>query len=303
MKKYLEISKEVQQALDQNAPIVALESTIISHGFNYPENLECARTCEQIIKENGAVPATIAILNGKIKIGLTDKEISYLAENPQIFKASRRDTAPLIAMKKDGVTTVATTMLFAQMAGIKVFATGGIGGVHRQGFKTFDISADLQELAKTNVAVVCAGAKSILDIPLTREYLETFGITVLGYQTDYLPGFYVRATTEKVDYNLQTPIQIAEIIRTKDELNLQGGILITNPIPKDAELNPEEISRLIDESVQTAQDQNIQGKDITPFILARLHDATKGESVAANKALVYSNAKLAAAIASELTKL
>jgi pseudouridine-5'-phosphate glycosidase len=303
MIKHFKVSEEVKQALAQNAPVVALESTIISHGFNYPKNLECALECEKIIKENGATPATIAIIGGKIKVGLTNEEITHLAENSQIPKASRRDVAPLLAMKKDGATTVATTMLFAQMAGIKIFATGGIGGVHRHGNETFDISADLQELAKTNVAVVCAGAKSILDIPLTREYLETFGITVLGYQTDSFPGFYTRATTETVDCNLKTPEEIAKIIQIKDELGIAGGILITNPIPFDSELNPAFITDLIDESLKEAERQNIKGKAITPFLLARLHQKSEGQTIAANKALVYNNAKLAAKIAAELSKL
>ena len=301
LNNYLSINEEIAQALNQNKPIVALESTIISHGFNYPQNLECALECESIIRANGAIPATIAILGGKIKIGLTKAEIDELANNRKISKCSRRDVAPLLALKQNGATTVATTMMFAHMAGIKVFATGGIGGVHRRGNETFDISADLQELAKTNVAVVCAGAKSILDIPLTREYLETFGITVLGYQTDWFPGFYTKTTSEKVDYNIQTPAQIAKIIQTKDDLGIDGGILITNPIPSESELNPDFINQIINESVKAAENQNITGKEITPFILSHLHNATKGKSETANKALVYNNAALAAQIAAELS--
>ena len=299
---YLEVSPEVKKALAAKQPLVALESTIISHGFQYPENLECARQSEKNIRDSGAVPATIAILGGKIKVGLNDDELLYLANSRHIPKCSRRDIAPLLALGKDGATTVSSTMVFAKIAGIKVFATGGIGGVHRRGNETFDISADLQELSKTNVAVVCAGAKSILDIPLTREYLETFGVTVLGYQTDDFPGFYIRKSGVKVDYNVESPREIARIITLKNNLGLEGGILITNPIPVGDEMDQEFISRIIDESVLLAEEQGIKGKNITPFILERLSVKTGGKSVPANKALVFNNARLAAQIACELSQ-
>jgi pseudouridylate synthase len=302
--KFMEISQEVKAALKEHKPVVALESTIIAHGFNYPENLECARLSEKNIRENGAIPATIAIIGGKIKVGLTDEEIIYLATNRGIPKCSRRDVAPILAAQSDGATTVTTTMMFAAMAGIKVFATGGIGGVHRNGNETFDISADLQELANTEVAVVCAGAKSILDIPLTREYLETFGVPVLGYQTDDFPGFYTRTSNGvKVDYNLQTPAEIAKVIKIKEELGLKGGLLITNPIPKENEMDPDYITEKINEAVEESVRQNIKGKAITPFLLAKLHEITAGKSVEANKALVFNNARLAAANAREYVKL
>lgn len=302
--RYLVIGEEVKEALVRRKPVVALESTIISHGFQYPENLECARMSEKNIRDCGAVPATIAILGGKIRVGLCDDELVYLANARHIPKCSRRDVAPLLAAGQDGATTVATTMLFAEMAGIKVFATGGIGGVHRRGNETFDISADLQELAKTNVAVVCAGAKSILDIPLTREYLETFGVTVIGYDTDDFPGFYTRASGgATVDYNLKTPGDIARVIGVKDELGLGGGVLITNPIPKKDEMDPDFIAAKIEESLVMADELGIKSKAITPFILEKLHAGTGGKSVTANKALVFNNARLAAKVAVELSRL
>ena len=304
LKKYLVISDEVQKALNEGKPVVALESTIISHGFNYPENLECARKSEQTIRENGAIPATIAILNGKIRVGLTDDEIIHLAQTPDVPKCSRRDVAAIIALGIDGATTVTTTMIFAAMAGIRVFATGGIGGVHREGHITFDISADLQELASTNVTVVCAGAKSILDIPLTREYLETFGVPVIGYQTDDFPGFYTRTSGgAKVDYNISTPKEIAEIIRVKNDLEMKGGMLVTNPIPVECEMDYDFISSKTNQALQEAIENKISGKATTPFLLARLHDITEGKSVEANKALVFNNAKLAAQIAKEYSTL
>lgn len=299
---YLEIKEEVREALVNNKPVVALESTIISHGFSYPENLECARRSEKSIREGGAVPATIAILGGKIKIGLTDEEIIHLANSRDIPKCSRRDVAALIAKKMDGATTVTTTMMFAAMTGIQVFATGGIGGVHRNGNNTFDISADLQELATSNVAVVCAGAKSILDIGLTREYLETFGVTVLGYKTDDFPGFYTRKSGAMVDYNIGTPSEIAEVIRTKNALDIKGGILVTNPIPEENEMDYEYITTSINKAYAESIEKGIHGKDTTPFLLERLHSITQGKSVEANKALVFNNAFLAATIACELTK-
>lgn len=298
--KYLQINSEVEKALAVNKPVVALESTIISHGFNYPENLECALNCEKIIKEAGAQPATIAILDGVVKIGLSREEIELFATSKGILKCSRRDAASIISQKLSGATTVAGTMMFAAMAGIKVFATGGIGGVHRNAEVTFDISADLEELAGTNVAVVCAGAKSILDIPLTKEYLETKGVPVIGYNTDYFPNFYTRSSGLEVDYNLKTPEDIANVIQTSFSLGLKGGILICNPIPEENALDENFIKEKIEATLYNAIRSGITGKDTTPFLLANLHEITGGRSIAANKALVYNNAKAAAHIAAAL---
>ncbi|GHU05402.1 pseudouridine-5'-phosphate glycosidase [Spirochaetia bacterium] len=301
MKNYIEYNAEVRKALDENRAVVALESTIISHGFNYPENLECARTCEKIIREEGAVPATIGIIPGKIKIGLSDDEIVYFSKHRDVPKCSRRDMAPVIAGGKSyGATTVAATMLCAKLAGIPVFATGGIGGVHRGAQQTFDISADLEELAQTAVAVVCAGAKSILDIPLTLEYLETAGVSVLGYQTGEFPSFYIRSSGCAVDYRIESPEDAARIFKTKQELGIKNGVLITVPIPEKDAMDPAYISSCIEDALAQAKKQGIRGKATTPFLLAELHEKTGGKSVAANKALVFNNARVAARIAAAL---
>ncbi|MCL2843579.1 MAG: pseudouridine-5'-phosphate glycosidase [Oscillospiraceae bacterium] len=303
MKQYLEISKEVAEALTAGRPVVALESTIISHGFPYPQNLECSQTCESRIREAGAVPATIAIIDGKIKVGLSDEEVLFLAKAEGISKCSRRDIAAVVAGGRSAATTVASTMIVAAMAGIKVFATGGIGGVHRGAEQTFDISADLEELAQTPVAVVCAGAKSILDLRLTREYLETAGVPVIGYDTDDFPNFYTRRSGTKVDYNIQTTEEIAGLIRTSHELGMQGGILVCNPIPAESELDYEFITANIDAAIQEAERQGIAGKETTPFLLGKLYEITGGKSIEANKALVFNNAKVAAEIAVALSKI
>lgn len=302
MNKYLVIKKEVQEALANNKPVVALESTIISHGFNYPENLETARECERIVLEQGAIPATIGIRNGKILIGMEDSDLEYFAKNRSIAKASRRDVVSLLAMGKDGATTVATTMMFAYMANIKMFATGGIGGVHIHGEDTMDISADLIELSNTNVNVVCSGAKSILDIERTKEFLETHGVSIIGYQSDAFPDFYTRDSGLKVDFSVENAEQMAQIIQTKDELNIQAGTLIANPIPKEFEMDPTFIKRKIKEAIEASIKDGIKGKDVTPYLLAYLHKHTEGKSVVANKALVFNNAKVAAQIAFALTK-
>lgn len=301
--KYLDIKAEVKEALDNNRPVVALESTIISHGFNYPENLECARECERIIREQGATPATIAIIDGRIKVGLNDEQIQYLATNREITKCSRRDIPSIIAQKKDGATTVATTMIIAHMAGISIFATGGIGGVHRGAQKTFDISADLDELAKTSVGVVCSGAKSILDIPLTREYLETKGVPVIGYQVEDFPEFYTRKSSTKVDYKFDTYEEIARMLLTKQQLGLEGGVVIGNAIPEENEMDYDFIHTKTEEALADAEKQGIKGKATTPFLLAKLHDITEGKSVAANKALVFNNSRVAAGISKALCEL
>lgn len=295
MNKYLEISPEVQQALQAGKPVVALESTIISHGMPYPQNVETALKVEQTIRDNGAVPATIAIIGGKLKAGCTPDEIEYLGKKGQaVTKASRRDLPVLIARKEDGATTVTTTMIIAAMAGIRVFATGGIGGVHRGAETTMDISADLEELGHTPVMVICAGAKSILDLQLTLEYLETKGVPVIGYGTEELPAFYTRHSGLKVDYRIDTPEELAAAFRAKLEMNLEGGMLVTNPIPEEYSLDAEYINAAIDRAIDDAKRQGIKGKETTPFLLAAIKDITGGNSLAANIQLVLNNARLAA---------
>ncbi|KAF2956855.1 pseudouridine-5'-phosphate glycosidase [Marinitoga sp. 38H-ov] len=297
LNEYLVLSNEVKEALNNNKPVVALESTIISHGMPYPQNVETALNVEQIIRENGAVPATIAIINGKLKAGLSKKEIEYLGKKgTDVIKVSRRDIPYVVSKKLDGATTVAGTMIIASLAGIKVFATGGIGGVHRNAQETFDISADLQELAHTNVAVVCAGAKSILDLGLTLEYLETFGVPVIGYQTEELPAFYTRKSGFKVNFKLDTPQEIAEFLKTKWNLNLKGGAVIANPIPEEYQMDYEEINLAIENALKEADKLGINGKETTPFLLAKIKEITKGKSLESNIQLVYNNAKLAAQI-------
>ncbi|WP_157152900.1 pseudouridine-5'-phosphate glycosidase [Brachyspira murdochii] len=303
LNEFLDISEEVKEALYEKRAVVALESTIISHGMPYPENVESALNSEKNIRDNNAVPATIAIIKGKIKVGLNKEELEYMGSNSSIAKSSRRDLAAMLALKKDGVTTVTTTMIGASLAGIKVFATGGIGGVHRYAQDTFDISADLQELSKTNVAVVCAGAKSILDLALTIEYLETFGVPVLGYKTDKFPAFYTRDSGYQVDYKVDTAKDIANILNTKWSLGLEGGVLVCNPIPEEYEMDKDYINKIIDDTVKEAKDKKISGKDVTPFILAKLHSVTENKSLKANKELVYNNCRLAANIAYEYSNL
>lgn len=294
---YLDIKEEVKDALEHNLPVVALESTIISHGMPYPQNVEMAKKCEEIIRENGAVPATIAIINGRIKVGLTDEDLNLLATSKNVAKVSRRDLAKVISTKQIGATTVASTMICANMAGIKFFVTGGIGGVHRGYEETLDVSADLDELGRTNVNVICAGAKSILDLPRTLEYLETKGVPVVGYQTDYLPQFFTRESEYKLNLRLDTPTEIAEMIKTKDELELSGGVLITNPIPEEASMDKKYIDSLIDKAINEANEKHIIGKDVTPFLLAKIVEESGGKSLEANIALVYNNAKVGAQIA------
>ena len=301
MNNYLEISPEVQAALAEGKPVVALESTIISHGMPYPQNVETAMNVEQIVRQNGAVPATIAIIGGKLKAGLSADEIEYLGKKGYaVTKASRRDLPVLVARGEDGATTVATTMIIAAMAGIKVFATGGIGGVHRGAEVTMDISADLEELARTPVLVVCAGAKSILDLGLTLEYLETKGVPVIGDGTEELPAFYTRKSGFGVDYRLDTPEEVAAAFRAKLEMGLGGGMLVTNPIPEQYSMDPDVINKAIDEAVAEANAQGIRGKQTTPFLLAKIKDITGGDSLASNIRLVYNNAALAAKVAGRL---
>ena len=304
MNKYLEIAPEVREALAAGKPVVALESTIISHGMPYPQNVETALAVEKIIRDNGAVPATIAIIGGRLKAGLTEAEIDYLGKTgTAVAKASRRDLPVLVAKGMDGATTVTTTMMIAAMAGIRIFATGGIGGVHRGAEVTMDISADLEELAETPVMVICAGAKSILDLGLTLEYLETKGVTVIGYGTEELPAFYTRKSGFKVDYRLDTPEELAKAFHVKQELNLRGGMLVTNPIPERWSMDPAVINAAIDEAIREANEQGIHGKATTPFLLAKIKDLTEGSSLDSNIHLVYNNAELAAKTAAALCKL
>lgn len=302
-KEYLDINPEVLKALESNKPVVALESTIISHGMPYPKNVETALEVEKIIKDNGAVPATIAILGGKLKVGLTRDEIEYLGKTSGVVKTSRRDIPFIVAKKLDGATTVATTMIIANLAGIKVFATGGIGGVHRGAQTTFDISADLQELAHTNVAVVCAGAKSILDIGLTLEYLETQGVPVVGFKTDELPAFYTRKSGFGVDYRVETAEELAKAIKAKWDLNLKGGLVVANPIPEEYQMDYDAITNAINQAIKEADEKRIHGKESTPFLLAKVKEITGGESLESNIQLVYNNAKVGAKLSVELSKL
>lgn len=303
LEKYLEINPEVKKAIESGKPVVALESTIISHGMPYPRNVETALNVEKIIRDNNAIPATIAILNGKLKVGLTEEEIEYLGKAKNVIKTSRRDIPFIIAKKSDGATTVASTMIIAALAGINVFATGGIGGVHRGATETFDISADLEELAHTNVAVVCAGAKSILDIGLTLEYLETHGVPVIGYQTDEMPAFYTRKSGYYVDYKVDSPEEIATALKAKWDLGLEGGIVIANPIEEQYQMDYDTITEAIEKALKEADEKGIRGKESTPFLLAKVKEITGGDSLESNIKLVYNNAMLGAKIAVELSKL
>ena len=304
LNQYLDVAPEVAAAVAEGKPVVALESTIISHGMPYPQNVETALKVEQIIRDCGAVPATIAILGGRLKAGLSHEEIEYLGKKGQdVTKASRRDLAVLVARKADGATTVTTTMMIAHMAGIQIFATGGIGGVHRGAETTMDISADLEELASTPVMVVCAGAKSILDLGLTLEYLETHGVPVLGYGTKELPAFYTRKSGFEVDYQVDTPAELASIFHASQELGLRGGMLVTNPIPEAYSMDHEVINRAIDEAIEAANAQGIHGKATTPFLLAKVKELTGGDSLDSNIQLVFNNARLAAQTAAALCKL
>ena len=301
MNRYLDIAPEVKEALSAGKPVVALESTIISHGMPYPQNVETALLVEQTIRDNGAVPATIAIIGGRLKAGLSKAEIEHLGwKGRGVAKASRRDLPVLVARGADGATTVTTTMIIAAMAGIKVFATGGIGGVHRGAETTMDISADLEELSRTPVMVICAGAKSILDLGLTLEYLETKGVPVIGYGTDELPAFYTRRSGFKVDYRIDSPGELAAAFKAQQEMGLGSGMLVTNPIPEEYSMDPDVINAAIDQAVAEAREQGIHGKETTPFLLARIKDLTGGDSLASNIQLVLNNARLAARTAAKL---
>ncbi len=303
LEKYLDINPEIKKTIFEGGPVVALESTIISHGMPYPKNVETALAVEQMIRDNGAVPATIAILDGRIKIGLTPEEIEILGKSHDAVKASRRDIPFILAKGLTGATTVAATMILADLACIRIFATGGIGGVHRGAQETFDISADLQELGKTNVAVICAGAKSILDIGLTLEYLETQGVPVVGFGTDELPAFYTSKSGFPVDYRIDTTEELAQALRTKWDLGLNGGVVIANPIPAEYEMDPAVINAAINAAVKEAEEKGIKGKESTPFLLAKVKELTDGASLDSNIQLVYNNARVGAQIAVALSKL
>lgn len=297
--QYLDISPEVADALSQGKPVVALESTIISHGMPYPQNIQTALRVEQVIRDNGAVPATIAVIGGRLKAGLSKDEIEYLGKaGTAVTKASRRDLPVLVAKGADGATTVTTTMMIAHMAGISIFATGGIGGVHRGAETTMDISADLEELAKTPVMVICAGAKSILDLGLTLEYLETHGVPVIGYGTDELPAFYTRKSGFGVDYRLDTPEELAEAFMAQREMGLEGGMLVTNPIPEQYAMDYDTINAAINEAIERSRRDGIHGKETTPYLLATVKELTGGDSLESNIRLVLNNAALAARTAS-----
>lgn len=303
LEKYLHIHPEVKKALSEGQPVVALESTIISHGMPYPKNIEMAKNVSKIIRDNGAIPATIAIIDGILKVGLTSEEIEFLGTSKNVLKASRRDLPFIISKKLNGATTVATTMILANLAGVKVFATGGIGGVHRGAQETFDISADLQELANTNVAVVCAGAKSILDICLTLEYLETNGVPVVGFGTEDFPAFYTRKSGFGVDYKVDSSMEVASALKAKWDLDLKGGMVIGNPIPENFEMDYDTINNAIETALKEADENNITGKKVTPFLLDKVKTITAGKSLEANIELVYNNAKVAAQIAKDLSSL
>lgn len=300
LKNYVEYSDEVKKAMEEGKPVVALESTIISHGMPYPQNIETAKACEEIIRENGAVPATTAIIGGKIKIGLSDEELEFMATSKDIIKASRRDFAYIVSQGLNGATTVASTIIASRLAGIKIFVTGGLGGVHRHAEVTFDISRDLEELAANDIMIVCAGCKSILDIGLTLEYLETKGVPVFGYQTDYMPAFFTRKSEFKVDYNIKNPKEAAEAAKAQWELGLQGGILLTNPIPESDSMDEEKINSAIEKALVEAEEKGIHGKETTPFLLSKVLEVTEGKSLEANIALVKNNARLGAEVAKYL---
>lgn len=303
MKNYIELSEEVKQAKADGKAIVALESTIISHGMPYPQNVKTAREVEQIIRDGGACPATVALIDGKIKIGLSDEELEMFGNADGVAKVSRRDIGYILATKKLGATTVAATMIAAELADIAVFVTGGIGGVHRGAETSMDISADLEELSKTNVAVVCAGAKSILDLELTMEYLETKGVPVFGYQTDVLPAFFTRTSHVPLQYNIQDTKELAGSLKAKWDLNIDGGAIVANPIPEEYSMDEAEINAVIEKAVQEAKEKGIEGKDVTPFLLGKIKDLTDGKSLESNIALVKNNAVVGAKLAVDYNNL
>lgn len=300
MEKYLDMNPEVRSAMEAGQPVVALESTIIAHGMPYPKNVETALAVNDVIRRNGAVPATVGIINGRMKVGLTAEEIEYLAKAKNVLKVSRRDLPYVLSNKLDGATTVAGTMIIAQMAGIRVFVTGGIGGVHRGAGESFDISADLEELKMTDVVVVCAGVKSILDIGATLEYLETAGVPVITVGSDEFPAFYSRKSGFKSECRIDSPKEIADLISLKYSLGLKGGVLVGCPIPQKDEIPFEKMERVIEEALQKSKSMNISGKRITPFLLDEVKTLTSGSSLDSNIKLVLNNAETGAKIAAAL---
>ena len=303
LQAYLDIQPEIKAAVEAGKPVVALESTILSHGMPYPENLEFAAQVEKIIRDEGAVPATMAIINGRMKVGLTADELELMCKGEGVAKVSRRDLPILLATGGTGATTVATTMILASLAGIKIFATGGIGGVHRGAEVTMDISADLQELAHTPVMVVCAGAKMILDIGLTLEYLETMGVPVLGMGTEDFPAFYCRKSGFGVDYAAKDELDAAKVLKAKWDLGLRGGVLIGNPVPQEYALDFDEMNAVIQRAIDSAKAEGVKGKHLTPYLLAHIVDFTEGRSLATNLQLAYNNARVASRLAVEYSKL
>lgn len=299
----MKISEEVKEAIRMNKPVVALESTIISHGMPYPKNVECALLVEKTIRENGAIPATVGIIEGEAIVGMSPEEIEEFGKRKGIVKCSRRDLPIVFAKKMWGATTVSATMILAERAGIEFFVTGGIGGVHKGATQTFDISADLDELSKTNVSVICAGPKAILDLGLTLEYLETKGVPVIGYNTDKLPAFYTRTSEFNVLFNAKNPAEIAQIVKSKREYELEGGVLVCNPVPEEFSMDPEYINAKINDALKEMNEKGIVGKDQTPFLLAKIVELTNGESLETNIKLVLNNAKLGAKIAQEYSKI
>ena len=299
----MKISEEVKEAIKLNKPVVALESTIISHGMPYPKNVECALLVEKTIRENGAIPATVGIINGEPIVGMSPEEIEEFGKRKGIVKCSRRDLPIVLAKKLRGATTVSATMILVEKAGIEFFVTGGIGGVHRGATSTFDISADLDELSKTNVSVICAGPKAILDLGLTLEYLETKGVPVIGYNTNKLPAFYTRTSEFDVLYNAKNPAEIAQIVKSKREFELDGGVLVCNPVPEKYSMDANYINHIIDQAIEEMNEKGIIGKDQTPFLLSRIVELTSGESLETNINLIVNNAKLGAQIAQEFVKL
>lgn len=300
--RYVDISKEVVNAINENIPIVALETTISTHGMPYPKNLETALMCENIVRGSGAVPATLGVINGRIKIGLSQEEIKFLCESNTVIKMSRRDLPIVVSKKLNGATTVATSILIANMAGIKVLATGGIGGAHINAQKSFDISRDLQEIATNDICVVCSGAKALFDVGLTLEYLETFGVPVIGFQTDQMPEFYMRDSGYKLDYRMETEEEIGQTIKTKWDLGLDGGVIVANPISEEYALNHEDLDQIILATIQDAESKGIHGKKLTPYILEALSKATEGRTLMANIELLRENTRLASLIAREVYK-
>lgn len=299
----MRLGKNVEEALKKGLPVVALESTIISHGMPYPKNVECALAVEAKIREGGAVPATIGIIDGEAVVGMSEEEIEEFGKRKGIIKCSRRDLPIVYAKKLWGATTVAATMILANQAGIEFFVTGGIGGAHKKANETFDISADLEELGKTSVSVICAGPKAILDLGLTMEILETKGVPVLGYNTECLPAFFTRTSKYKIDYNCKTPLEVAEIVKAKRDNHLDGGVLITNPVSEEYSLPEEKINKVIDEAIKEMEEKGVKGKDETPFLLSKIVELTQGKSLETNIALILSNALLGAKIAKEFNDL